>query len=385
MNMMALPNILIVDDHPENLFALQKLLKPLDVEVFQANSGDEALGLLLEYEFFVAIVDVQMPGMDGYKLVELLRANESTAILPVIFVSAVFSDEYHYRKGYEAGAVDFISKPFIPEILLGKVKVFLDLFQQRRALKITVEQLNRTVERLNSTVDQLALVNHELETFSYSISHDLRAPLRAIDGFSRMLSDALGDEVNEDARHYLDSLHNNIGEMNELIAGLLHFSRLAFEPLTSRTIDMKELAQYVLNNILSAQPERKAKISLADLPTAWGDPLLIKQVFSNLIDNAFKYTRNCEIAQIEIGFFLRDGQNVFFVRDNGVGFDMQYAEKLFDVFQRLHSAAEFEGLGIGLANVRRIILRHGGQIWAEASVGQGATFYFSLPAPAKAD
>jgi two-component system, sensor histidine kinase and response regulator len=376
MNMTARPNILIVDDRPENLFALQKLLNTLDVEVFQAASGHEALGLLLEYEFFVAIVDVQMPGMDGYELAELLRGNKSTATLPIIFVSAVFSDEYHYRKGYEAGAVDFISKPFIPEILLSKIKVFLDLFQQRHALEALVEQLNRTN-------GQLALVNQELETFSYSISHDLRAPLRAIDGFSRMLTDALGDGINEDAHHYLDTLHDNIRQMNELIDGLLHFSRLAFDPLTSRTIEMKDLAQYALNNILSMQPERKVEISLSDLPVAWGDPVLIRQVFFNLMDNAFKYTRKREIAHIEIGSFLRDGQNVYFVRDNGVGFDMKYAEKLFDVFQRLHSAAEFEGAGVGLANVRRIILRHGGQVWAEASVGMGATFYFTLPSPDK--
>jgi len=222
-----------------------------------------------------------------------------------------------------------------------------------------------------------------LETFSYSISHDLRAPLRAIDGLSRMLADSLGNGINEDVHHYLATLHDNIQQMNELIDGLLHFSRLAFEPLTSRTIEMKDLAQYALNNILSTKPERKVEIILADLPAAWGDPLLIRQVFINLIDNAFKYTCKRELAQIEIGFFLRDGQNVYFVRDNGVGFDMKYAQKLFDVFQRLHSAAEFEGIGIGLANVRRIILRHGGQVWAEASVGKGATFYFTLPKPAK--
>ncbi len=377
MNTMTRPAILIVDDRPENLFALQKLLKVFDADVFQATSGDDALGLLLEHEFFVAIIDVQMPGMDGYELAELLRANKSTSTLPIIFVSAVFSDEYHYRKGYEAGAVDFISKPFIPEILLGKIKVFLDLFQQRHHLEELVQQLNRTN-------GQLALVNKELETFSYSISHDLRAPLRAIYGFSRMLADSLGDEISEDTQHYLDTLQDNVRQMNELIDGLLHFSRLAFEPLNSRTIEMKELAQYVLEGIPLAPPERNLKISVADLSPAWGDPLLIKQVFFNLIDNAIKYTRNCDAAQVEIGSFLRDKQNVYFVRDNGVGFDMNYAEKLFDVFQRLHSAADFEGLGIGLANVRRIILRHGGQIWAEASVDKGATFYFTLPSPAQA-
>lgn len=366
--------ILIVDDRPENLFALKKLLKALEVDVFQASSGNDALSLALDHDFFAAILDVQMPGMDGYELAELLRGNPSTANLPIIFVSAVFSDEYHHRKGYEAGGVDFISKPFISEILLGKIKVFLELARQRQALEALVEQLNRAN-------GQLALINQELETFSYSISHDLRAPLRAIDGFSHMLADSLGDKIDDDARRYLDTLHDNARQMNELIDGLLQFSRLAFEPLASRIIEMKDLAQYVLDDLLVTQPERKVEISLADLPAAWGDPMLIKQVFFNLLDNALKYTRKCEVAQIEIGFFMREGQNAYFVRDNGVGFDMRCAEKLFDVFQRLHPATEFEGTGIGLANVRRIILRHSGKVWAEASVGQGATFYFTLPPP----
>ena len=150
--------ILIVDDLPKNLFALKELLKAMDVDVFQASSGNEALGLALDHDFFAAILDVQMPGMDGYELAELLHGNPSTANLPIIFVSAVFSDEYHHLKGYKAGAVDFISKPFNSEILLGKIQVFLDLAQQRHALEALVEQLNRAN-------GQLALVNHELETF----------------------------------------------------------------------------------------------------------------------------------------------------------------------------------------------------------------------------
>ena len=363
--------ILIVDDRPENLFALQKLLIVLGVEVFQASSGNEALGLALDHDFFAAILDVQMPGMDGYELAELLRGNQSTATLPIIFVSAVFSDEYHHRKGYEAGAVDFISKPFIPEILLSKIKVFLDLFEQRHVLETMVEQLN-------FTNGQLELVNQELETFSYSISHDLRAPLRAIDGFSRMLAEALKDDNKVNAQHYLETIHDNASQMNNLIDGLLQFSQLAFDPLASREIEMKELAEYVLQDVLSGQPERSVQVSVADLPAAWGDPLFIKQVFENLLQNAIKFSRNCEKAQVEIGFKPYFEKTAYFVRDNGAGFDMRYADKLFGVFQRMHSAAEFEGTGVGLAKVRRIILRHGGEVWAEARVNEGATFYFTL-------
>jgi two-component system sensor histidine kinase/response regulator len=386
------PKILIVDDYPENLLTLQKILRVLDVDVLQASTGNEALGLALEHEFFSAILDVQMPEMDGYELAELLRGNPTTATLPIIFVSAVFSDEYNHRKGYEAGAVDFISKPFVPEIFLSKIKVFLDLYLQRHALETFVEQLNRANR-------QLELVNQELETFSYSISHDLRAPLRAIDGFSRMLTESLGEDINFESRHYIETLCDNVRQMNDLIDGLLQFSRLAFQPFASRKIEMKELAQHVIDDLLAVQPERHVEVSLANLPPAWGDPLFIRQVFVNLLENAFKYTRNHvsspqkvtspqgasspqgETARIEVGFFPRGEKNVYFVRDNGVGFDMHYADKLFGIFQRLHSRADFEGTGVGLANVRRIILRQGGEVWAESKVDEGATFYFTLPSP----
>jgi signal transduction histidine kinase len=370
----ARPKILIVDDRPENLFVLQKILGTLAVDVFQASSGNDALGLALEHQFFCAILDVQMPEMDGYELAELLRGNLATATMPIIFVSAVFSDEYHHRKGYQAGAVDFISKPFVPEILLSKIKVFLDLYQQRQALETIVEQLN-------SANRQLELVNQELETFSYSISHDLRAPLRAIDGFSQMLVESLREDTNQESRRYLETVRDNVRQMNDLIDGLLQFSRLTFQSFANRKIEMKELAQYVVDDLQALHPERRVQVSLANLPPAWGDPLFIKQVFENLIQNAFKFSRNRETSQVEIGFQAHGKQTAYFVRDNGVGFDMRYAEKLFGIFQRLHSESEFEGTGVGLANVRRIILRHGGEVWAEAEVDRGATFYFTLGPP----
>ncbi len=367
-----LPKILIVDDRPENLYALQKLLAALEVSVFQALSGEEALGLTLEHEFCVAILDVQMPQMDGYELAELLRGNPSTASLPIIFVSAVYSDEYHHRRGYEAGAVDFISKPFVPEILLSKVRVFVDLYQQRHKLQGLVAQLNHSNH-------QLELINQEMQTLTYSVSHDLRAPLRGIEGYTRMLSEALGAEIPPEAQHFLGALTANAKEMNGLIDGLLKYSQLAFQPLAARQIDMKAIAQQTLKELLASARNRQIETSLDDLPTAWADPTLMTQVFQNLIHNALKFTRKKETAQIEISYQQREAQVIYFVRDNGVGFDMRFAEKLFSIFQRLHPTSEFEGSGIGLANTRRIILRHGGEIWAVASQNEGAAFYFSLP------
>jgi len=369
------PKILIVDDRPENLYALQKLLANLEVNVLQALSGEEALGLTLEHEFCVAILDVQMPHMDGYELAELLRGNQSTATLPIIFVSAVYSDEYHHRKGYDAGAVDFISKPFVPEILLSKVRIFVDLYQQRHKLQELVLQLNHSNH-------QLELLNRELQTLTYSVSHDLRAPLRGIEGYARMLADALGPEIAPDAQRFLETLRDNVYEMNGLIDGLLKYSQLAFQPLAMRQIDMKAIAQQTLKEVLAAAPNRQIETRLAELPAAWADPTLMAQVFYNLIHNALKFTRKKEAARIEIGYLRREEQGIYFVRDNGVGFDMHFAEKLFSIFQRLHPSTEFEGSGVGLANTRRIILRHGGEIWAEANPNEGATFYFSIPDPA---
>jgi two-component system, sensor histidine kinase and response regulator len=366
------PKILIVDDRPENLYALQKTLAPLGVDVLQAKSGNDALGLALDYEFCVAILDVQMPKMDGYELAELLRGNQGTATLPIIFVSAVYSDEYHHRKGYDAGAVDFISKPFIPEILLSKIKVFIDLYQQRQQLQNLVGELNRANQ-------QLELVNKELQTLSYSVSHDLRAPLRAIDSYSRMLADALAQtEISSDVGHFMHTLRDNVIEMNALLEGLLKFSQLAFQPLAIREIEMKAIAQKVLDELMATESGRRIEIKLGELPNAFADPIMLAQVFNHLISNALKFSQKQKAAQVEVSFLIKDGQSIYFVRDNGVGFDMRFAEKLFSIFQRFHPSTEFAGTGIGLACARRIILRHGGEIWAESQPNEGATFFFTL-------
>ena len=366
------PRILIVDDRPQNLFVLQKLLEKLDVDVIQATSGAEALGLTLEHDFCVAIVDVQMPEMDGYELVELIRGNESTAMLPVIFVSAIYSDEYHHRKAYDAGAVDFMSKPFIPEILISKIKVFIDLYNQRKNLQDLVDQLD-------TAYLQLGIVNRELEQFANSIANELRAPLRAVDGYAHILMEDYLAAMEPDAQECLRHIYSSTQKMDQMIHDLLEFGRLGLLPLQRRRFSMQDIARETMDNLLALHNERRVQVELAELPEVNADPSLIKIVYLNLLDNALKFSRSRQETQIELGYLTRNGQVVYYVRDNGVGFDMQYADKLFGVFQRLHLAEEFEGIGLGLANTRRIINRHNGSIWAEAEVGKGATFYFTLP------
>jgi len=243
-----------------------------------------------------------------------------------------------------------------------------------------IQRLNSELEqRVRERTAQLEMMVKELEAFTYSISDDMRGPLRAIDGFSRVLMEEYPDRMDLEGRRLLNVIRSNARSMSELIDGLLTFSRLGRQMLDQADINMEELAQTVFNEVQSAHRERRMLLELQTLPPAFGDRNMVRQVLYNLISNAFKFTRPKLNPSIEIGFQEGGNQNTYYVRDNGVGFDMQYSSKLFGVFQRLHAVEDFEGAGVGLALVQRIILRHGGRVWAEGKVDQGATFYFSLP------
>jgi len=254
--------------------------------------------------------------------------------------------------------------------------VFSDITERKRA----EEEINKLNEELKRNIVQLEVANKELEAFSYSVSHDLRAPLRAIDGFSRVVLEDYTGKLDDEGKRYLNIIRSNTQKMGQLIDDLLLFSRLGRQELRASGIDMGKLAKAVSEELKLAVPERKLKFTINTLIPAQGDQAMIRQVLVNLLSNAVKFTRPKENATIEIGGGREGNENIYYVKDNGVGFDMQYVDKLFGVFQRLHSAAEFEGTGVGLAIVQRIIHRHGGRVWAEGKVGDGASFYFSLPA-----
>ncbi len=227
---------------------------------------------------------------------------------------------------------------------------------------------------LRSHAAQLESANKELEAFSYSISHDLRAPLRAIDGFSRILLEDATDELSDDSQRYLGIVRVNVQQMGHLIDDLLAFSRLSRQPLKKQRIRPINLVRDALDDLQTEQDGRQVEFILGDMPACNGDPALLKQVYVNLLSNSLKFTSTREVAKIEVGY----EDSAYFVRDNGVGFDMKYGEKLFGVFQRLHRSEEYEGTGVGLAIVQRIISRHGGRVWAESTLDQGATFYFTV-------
>ncbi|MBM4278483.1 MAG: HAMP domain-containing protein [Deltaproteobacteria bacterium] len=247
------------------------------------------------------------------------------------------------------------------------------------SLKATMVSRDELEQRVRDRTAQLEAANKELEAFSYSVSHDLRAPLRAIDGFSRVILEDYTDKLDDEGKRYLNIIGSNTKKMGQLIDDLLLFSRLGRQELRASGIDMGKLAKAVSEELKLAVPERKLKFTINTLIPAQGDQAMIRQVFVNLLSNAVKFTRPKENSVIEVGGSNEGDENIYYVKDNGVGFDMQYVNKLFGVFQRLHSSEEFEGTGVGLAIVQRIIHRHGGRVWVEGKVNGGATFYFTLP------
>ena len=219
----------------------------------------------------------------------------------------------------------------------------------------------------------------ELESFTYSMSHDLRTPLRAIDGFTRMLIEDYEDDLDAEGQRLLNVVYESAQRMGRLIDDLLAFSRLGHCEMRRQPISMKRLAYETFDAVQQDRPHQPAQLRLHDLPRAEGDRAMVRRVFGHLVANAFKFTQHQRNAVVEIGTYQENGSTAYFVRDNGTGFDMDYADKLFGVFERLHDPNEFEGTGVGLAIVERIVRRHGGRVWAEGAVGEGATFYFTLP------
>ncbi len=360
----ATSKILAVDDRPENLYALATVLQDSGAELVTAASGQEALAATLNHDFALALLDVQMPEMDGYELATLLRGDPKTSNLPIIFLTAFSLRDAQIFRGYESGAVDYIVKPYEPVILQSKVRVLLGMHRQQRVL----EQQRATLQALNE----------ELEAFTYSVSHDLRAPLRAINGFAEILVEDHRDALAPDAAQLLDRVTSEGHRMERLIEDLLRLSRVARVELNPTQIDLAEIAQRILGRLRETEPSRRVVLIAPESLPVVADAGLVEQALDNLLSNAWKFTSERDSARIEIGLAHHRGEQALFVRDNGVGFDPRYASRLFSPFQRLHDAQRFPGTGVGLSTVRRIVRRHGGWIRFESAPEQGATFFFTL-------
>lgn len=363
-----LARILIVDDEAAQMRALCYTLRDHEYETVGFTSGQAALAALRENRFDLLLSDLMMPEMDGIALLQAAVQIDSR------LVSIIMTGEGTIATAVEAmksGAFDYILKPFTLSAILPVLARALGV-RRLRLENLELEQ------RVRERTAELEAANRELDAFSYSVSHDLRAPLRAVHGFANILGQEFSAQMPDEAQQLLNLLTTNAQRMEQLIADLLSFSHLGREPLSKQSVKMSALFHEVLQELRGELGDRCVDVRLGDLPDAVGDPGLLKQVVVNLLSNAFKYTRKTEQAVVEVGCDPKAGERIYFVRDNGAGFDMQHAGNLFGVFQRLHRADQFEGTGVGLSIVQRIVERHGGRIWADAAVGQGATFYFTL-------
>ena len=378
-------NILLVDDQPANLVALEAMLQGLGQNLIRAESGREALKWLLTHEFAVILLDVKMPEMDGFETAALIRQRDKSRHTPILFLTAADNSQNHAVRGYAVGAVDYLVKPVVPEFVRSKVAVFVELAKKsellRRQTQLLAESEQAALELAETRAElvrDLEHKNRELESFSYAVSHDLRAPLRRIDSFSRAILESQAEKLDEAGRRYLDRVREASQQMSQLIDDVFYLSRVTRADLREQDVDLSGLAQLILSRLQEGEPARKVDLKIRPGVIVTGDGQLLRIALENLFENAWKFSSKQAESRIEFGVTQASGEPTYFVRDNGAGFDMTYADRLFGPFQRLHAQGEFPGSGIGLATVQRIIHRHGGRVWAEGLVGQGATFQFTL-------
>ena len=361
--------ILLVDDEQAQLTALCETLRAQGFEVSGYTNGLEALAALRSEKFDLLLADLTMPGLNGIELLQAARQTDPDLVGLIMTGRGAIDTAVDAMK---IGALDYILKPFKLSAILPVVSRALSV----RRLRIENAKLTRQLQERTADLEE---ANKDLEAFSYSVSHDLRTPLRAIDGYCRMIEEDYAGRLDSEGRRLLKAVRDNRALMATLIDDLLDFAKSGRQAIRAREVSMRDLVDEAWASIRAAHPDQNAKLVSGPLPSAWGDASLLRQVWMNLLGNASKYTRKTERPIIEIGAEEGPSHVTFRVADNGVGFDAAQAERLFKPFQRLHSEREFEGTGVGLAIAHRIVSRHGGRIWAEASVGQGATFYFTLP------
>lgn len=342
------------------------LLGDLDCRVVVAASGAEALRHLEEHDFAAMLLDVQMPDMDGFEVARRARETPRSLHVPILFLTGSIDSDEKLLRGYGSGAVDVMTKPVLFPVLRSKVSVFLDLHRGRRALAREIEDHKRTLA--------------ELEAFNYSVSHDLRAPLRPILGFSQILLDEHAESLDAEGRDLLGRIVGATRRMDTLIEALLRLSSIARSRPTSQWFDLAAVARGVFEELRREEPKRLVEVVVPATLQVLGDEQLLRVALENLIRNAWKFTRKVEAPRIEVGRIEDEARGAsYFVRDNGVGFDPKRSALLFAPFTRLHPNTEYEGTGIGLAIVQRVVRHHRGQVWATSEVGHGATFLFTLP------
>lgn len=362
-------NLLIVDDETAQMRALCDTLALEGCTTLGFNLGTEALAAVRPGEFDLLLTDLMMPEMDGIALSNAVRQRDPT--VAVILMTGHGTIDTAVR-ALQEGALDYILKPF-------KLNVILPVIARALGVRRLRREVAELQERERQRSAELAAAYRDLESFSYSISHDLRAPLRSISGFANVLDEEFGEKLGDEGRRLLGIIRSNSLNMDQLIIGLLDFSRTGRDPLDLDLIDMTLMADAAAKEALTLHSGPTPRIDIGELPSARADARVIRQVWANLIGNALKYSAKRSEPQINISGRIDGHEAVYEVEDNGAGFDMAYVGKLFGVFQRLHRTEDFSGTGVGLAIVHRIITRHGGRISAKGNLGVGACFEFALP------
>lgn len=391
--------ILVVDDNDSGRYVTVHTLKRAGYLVSEARSGAEALNLLAvsragmdtadnaeqgnQERPDLIILDINMPDMDGFEVCRRIKADPDSAQIPVLMASASYLTAENTAYGLNLGADAYLAHPIEPSVLIATVRALLRV----RAAEAEVRQLNLTLERrvlerteeLQRLNEAMSLTNEELEAFSFSVSHDLRTPVRHVKGFVQLARRALDAQNIEVAVRHIEVVDRAANRMNALIDGMLRLSMTSLSDLHQAPVDLHHLVTVSLEELSTELLGRQVVFEVSPLPSVQGDQDSLQQVMTNLLSNAVKYTRLREKAHIEV--WAEEGEDLITVsvRDNGAGFDPSYQGKLFGLFQRLHSDREFEGIGVGLAVVRRVISRHGGSVRSAGRLGEGATFSFTLP------
>ncbi|MEM7534260.1 MAG: ATP-binding protein [Chloroflexota bacterium] len=414
MHIIHKTNILLVDDQPQNLLALEAALDLPHSRLVKAQSGYEALRCLLKEDFALVLLDVRMPELDGFETARLIRSRPKTKDLPIIFVTAESQNAEDVIHGYSLNAVDYVFKPFVREILQTKVSVFVDLYRKteqvrqqarllqksekhlealvaERTVKLAAanQQLRQEVEErkraeavLQQKTEQLEQANKDLESFSYSVSHDLRAPLRGISGFSQIIARRHRESLNEEGQHYVDNVVEATKQMERLIDDLLSYAKMGRQSMSVQSLSVYEVFQKIAQQLHPRIEEAGGHLEFnPNMPIVVCNPTLLHQIFLNLVDNAITYAKPDVPPQVKVESTIEPHHVTISVSDNGIGIAPEFQEKIFNIFQRLHSDESYTGTGIGLATVKKAAELLGGSVSVESTVGEGSRFHITLPTP----
>ena len=383
--------VLHLEDDPDDAELIRATLdaEGIECDALRVETREDFVRSMTCTTFDMIFADYSLPAFDGIGALEI--AKEKCPDTPFIYVSGKMGEELAIDS-LKSGATDYVLKQRLSRLAPSVRRALKDM-EDRAKLREAEEEVRRYHEHLEELVRErtaeLEEVNEELraayqdmESFGYSASHDLRSPLIVIEGFSRILMEDYGDKLDDNGRQLVTVVRENTRKMAQLIDDLLAFARISTKELRKAEIDMKDLSERTFEELNPHEAGRKIRLKVGEMPPSPGDVPMIRQVFVNLFSNALKFTTGRAEAVIEVGGNRGENGNVYYVKDNGAGFDMKYADKVFGLFQRAHSNKEYKGTGVGLAIVKRIIEKHGGRVWAEGDTGGGATFYFSLPGEA---